>query len=221
MKPLKFYNLYEKQGRHRELFTLSAYPGTSFFNEKIFQIKGKEYRQFDPERSKLAAAIFKKISQIGFKEECKVLYLGASHGYTPSFVSDLIGKKGTIFAIDNAPRVLRDLYFMSEKRKNIIPILGDCNQPEEYMPLILGCDILYQDIAQKNQVEIFFKNLIFLKKGGFGLLAIKARSIDVTQNPKFIFKDVRKKLEKHITIVDYRELDPYEKDHCFFVIKKK
>jgi len=78
------------------------------------------------------------------------------------------------------------------------------------------------DIAQKNQAEIFLKNCkMFLKKGGFGLLALKARSVDVTRNPKIIFKEIREKLEKQMIIVDYRELDPYEKDHAFFVVKKK
>jgi len=61
----------------------------------------------------------------------------------------------------------------------------------------------------------------FLKKGGFGLLAVKARSIDVTEKPKKLFNKVRGELEKAVTVVDYRELSPYEKDHCLYVIKKK
>ena len=53
------------------------------------------------------------------------------------------------------------------------------------------------------------------------MLAVKARSIDVTKNPKQIFLKVRAELEKTLTIVDYRELDPFQKDHCLFVVKKK
>ncbi len=60
---------------------------------------------------------------------------------------------------------------------------------------------------------------LFLKKGGFGLLAIKARSIDVKLNPKQIFEENRRKLEKEFTIVDYRLLEPYEKDHCMIIVK--
>jgi len=78
------------------------------------------------------------------------------------------------------------------------------------------------DIAQKNQEEIFMKNInMFLKPGGFGLLALKARSVDISKKPKQVFKEVREKLEKQITIVDYRELDPFERDHCMFICKKK
>ena len=77
------------------------------------------------------------------------------------------------------------------------------------------------DIAQREQVKIFLKNFQFLKKDGFGLLALKARSVDVTKRPKEVFRAAREELEKHVMIVDYKELDPHEKDHCFFVCKKK
>jgi fibrillarin-like pre-rRNA processing protein len=62
---------------------------------------------------------------------------------------------------------------------------------------------------------------MYLKQGGFGLLALKARSVDVTKKPKQLFKQVRAELEKVYTVVDYRELDPFEKDHAFFVVKRK
>jgi fibrillarin-like pre-rRNA processing protein len=80
------------------------------------------------------------------------------------------------------------------------------------------------NVRERNQREIFIKNCnMFLKKGGFGLLALKARSVDVTKRPKVIFDMVREELEKEsdYTIVDYRELSPLEIDHPMFVIKKK
>ena len=91
-----------------------------------------------------------------------------------------------------------------------------------YADKICQADVLYQDIAQKNQVDIFLKNIdLFLKKDGYALLAVKARSIDVTKKPKQIFKQVKEQLERHVTIIDYRELEPYQKDHCIFICKKK
>jgi len=87
---------------------------------------------------------------------------------------------------------------------------------------ISAVDVLYQDVAQKNQVEIFLKNAgLFLRNGGYALLAVKARSMDVAKKPRIIFQEVRSLLEKHLTVVDYRELDPLEKDHCLFVCKKR
>ena len=62
---------------------------------------------------------------------------------------------------------------------------------------------------------------LFLKSGGYGLLAVKARSIDVKRNPKHIFEEVRMMIEKEHTVIDYRFLDPFEKDHCMIIIKKK
>ncbi|GIU70396.1 MAG: fibrillarin-like rRNA methylase [Candidatus Woesearchaeota archaeon] len=225
----KFPNIYfKKDSKGRiKLYTKNLTPGIKFFDEQIEKEIEKEhkelveYRNWDPKRSKLAAAILKEISQIGIKENNKILYLGASHGYTPSFLSDIIGNNGFIFALDFAPRVVRDLVFLCEKRKNITPILADANQPDTYKHRITKVDIVYMDVAQRNQAEIFLKNCdMFLKEDGFGLIAVKSRSIDITKKPKEIYSLVRKELEKKITVVDYRILDPYEADHAFFVCKK-
>jgi fibrillarin-like pre-rRNA processing protein len=224
--PIKFPNTYlHIKKRGLDLFTKNLSPGKNYFDESIifkeFDKNKIELRNWDYTRSKLGAAIALKISQLGINDASTVLYLGASHGFTPSFVSDMVGKEGFVFCLDFAPRVVRDLYALCETRNNMAPIIGDANKPETYEHLIPKVDVVFMDIAQRNQVDIFLKNLKFLKKGGFGLLALKARSVDVTKKPKRVFKDARAELEKHITIVDYRELDPYEKDHCFFVCKKK
>ncbi len=220
----KFPNIYSrKDSRGRiKIYTPSLTPGTKYFDEEIVRLGGDEYRHFDEKRSKLAASIVKEASQIGIKEGDNVLYLGASHGYTSSFVSDMVGEKGFIFALDFAPRVVRDLVFVCEKRRNMTPIMGDANQPNTYKHRLTKVDIVYQDVAQRNQAEIFLKNCdMFLKSGGFGLLAVKSRSIDITKKPKEIYIEIRQLLEKKITVVDYRILDPFEKDHCMFVCKKK
>ena len=114
------------------------------------------------------------------------------------------------------------MVFVCEKRKNITPILADANQPLKFIHHVSQVDFIYQDVAQKNQAGIFLKNCnLFLKQDGFGFLCVKSRSEDVTKKPKEIYQRVRQKLEKEITIVDYRTLDPLEKDHCVFVCKKK
>ncbi len=211
-----------EKGRDILILTRNLTPGIRVYGEDLFKDEDIEYRTWDPTRSKLGAALKKDISQIGIKEGDYVLYLGASTGTTVSHVSDLVGKDGLVFALDFAPRVLRDLVFVAEERKNIAPLLADANRPETYANLISEVDVVFMDIAQKNQAEIFIKNCrLFLKQGGFGLLALKARSVDVTRYPKDIYKEIRAALEKDITVVDYRELDPFEKDHAFYVCKKK
>ncbi len=226
MLPLgpKFPNVFEHEtDKGRNLYTKSLLPGTKHFGEFVLNEAGSEYRFWDPFKSKLAAALAKRLAQCGIKEGDKVLYLGASHGYTPSFMSDIVGAKGFLFCLDSSPRVVRDLFFITELRTNMVPILADANQPKNYQHLVCKVDIVYQDVAQKNQVEIFLKNTdLYLKGGGFGILAIKARSVDVTKNPKVIFKEVMLQLEEHhMTVVDHRLLDPFEKDHALFIVKKK
>ncbi|MFH1400206.1 MAG: fibrillarin-like rRNA/tRNA 2'-O-methyltransferase [Nanoarchaeota archaeon] len=213
-------NLYELPGKRRTLFTRSKYKD-ALFDERIVAEDGSFFREFDPTRSKLAAAIAKGISQTGIRPGDVVLYLGAAHGYTVSFVSDIIGPEGTVFALDIAPRVVRDLYFVAQARSNVVPLLADASSPDRYQDRIVLADMVFQDIAQRDQVGIFLKNLRFVKKGGFGFLAVKSKSIDVARRPKDIYREVRVRLEAAATVVDFKELDPFEKDHAAFVVKKK
>jgi fibrillarin-like pre-rRNA processing protein len=211
----KFPNVAEEKGK---LYTKSSYTD---FREELISRDGETWRLWETKRSKLAAAVQKRISQIGVKEGDSVLYLGAAHGYTPTFMADIVGEKGVVFCLDFAPNVVRDLLRKCKGRQNMIPMLANAKRPETYSFRMTGVDVIFQDIAQKDQVGIFVKNCdLFLKEGGFGLLSLKARSVDMTRHPKDVFKDSYKELEKHFKVVDYRELDPYEKDHAFFVIKK-
>ncbi len=220
IKPHKLFEIYQERGKR--IFTKSIHPKFIPFQERILRDNGEEYREFDPTRSKLAAMIMKGCTNIGIRKGDVVLYLGASHGYTCSFVSDIVGEDGLIFGIDPAPRVMRDLVFLSEKRTNIVPLLANANHPNEYITRVCQADIVFQDVAQKNQLEIFMKNVdLFLKEGGYGLLAVKARSIDISRKPKQIFVEIRNILDKKYKVIDYKTLEPYEKDHCMIIIKKQ
>lgn len=210
------------KGRRQRYFVRTSVK-ESFFDEKLVLSDGSLYREVDPSRSKLFAAVAKGISQIGFKEDSSVLYLGASHGYTVSFLSGMVSK-GCVFALDFAQRVVRDLIFVSEKLSNVAPLMRDAKQIDTFSSWLPdgGVDVVFMDIAQKDQVGIFLKNCdAFLKYGGFGLLALKARSEDVSRKPKDVFREVRMRLDAEMTVVDYRELAPFEDDHALFVVKKK
>ncbi len=224
MQNIKFYEIFEerKKGR-RSLFTKNLVPGRQVYGERLVKDNGVEYREWTPFKSKPAAARMKGLNQFGLKPGDKVLYLGAASGTTVSHFSDIVGEKGMIFALDFAPRVVRDLVSLCETRKNIAPLLENANKPDSYKEkIIYPVDFIYQDIAQKNQAEIFMKNVnAFLKNGGYCLLAIKARSVDVAKKPGHVFNEVKKFLRDKVEIVDYRELEPFEKDHAFFVCKKR
>lgn len=218
----KIFEVYESSGKRRQLYTINLVPGSNVYGERLVRENNIEYREWDASKSKLAAAILKGSPNIGIRKNDVVLYLGAASGTTVSHVSDIVGINGFIFAVDLAPRVMRDLIFLSYKRKNMAPMLLDANKVDLLKERIFAVDVIYQDVAQKSQIEIFLKNVkLFLKDDGYALLAVKARSIDVTKQPKQIFKQVKEELEKELAIIDYRELEPFQKDHAMFICKKK
>ena len=201
-----------------KLYTKNLTPGKTVYGERLVKQNNLEYREWDAKRSKLAAFMLKG-GKNPVKEGDVVLYLGAASGTTASHISDIVGERGFIFALDFAPRVVRELVYVCEQRKNMAPLLKDANHPGNYKDETTEVDVLYQDIAQRNQIEIFFKNLVFLKKGGYALIAVKARSIDVTKKPKLIFEEMKNELKK-LKIIEYRTLEPFQMDHCFFVCQK-
>ena len=219
----RFKGVYvSRKGKRQLHLTKNLVPGEDVYGEKLFKDGKVEYREWEPKRSKICAALAKKVSQLGIYPGSTVLYLGASTGTTSSHVSDIVGSEGFVFALDFAPRTTRELVYLCEKRDNMAPLLGDARHPETYARNVCMVDAVFQDIAQRDQAKIFIKNCdAYLKKGGFGILAVKARSVDVAKKPKQVFNDVRAYIENKITIVDYRELDPFEKDHCIFICKKK
>jgi len=215
MKSSRLYEIYED---HRGIYTKAIVPG-HVYDERQYKEKGTIYRDWNPYKSKLSAYIKKGAKNIYITKSSVILYLGASTGTTISHLSDML-TEGLIFGVDLAPRVTRELVFLAEKRPNICPILESASNIKSLSKRICTPDIIYQDLAQKNQVEIFLKNIkAFLPKGNFAFLAVKARSIDVTASPKKIFNRVQAELEKHVTIVDKKDLEPFQKDHMMFVGK--
>ncbi len=206
--------------RGEKLFTENLVPGEKIFTKTVVKYRGREYREWDPYRSKPAAAILKGLKVLPLSKGAKILYLGIANGTTASFFSDIIGREGIIYGVEISERSLRDLNLVVEKRGNIVPVLADARKPESYS-WIEPVDVVYEDVATNDQSEILIRNCkVFLKKNGFAMIAIKARSIDVVKDPKEIYKEEVKKLSKYFKILDKRELDPYEKDHLFLVMKR-
>lgn len=198
------------------LATRNLIPGSSVYGERLIVDDGEEYRQWDPGRSKLGAMVLKKFD-IPISYDSSVLYLGASSGTTVSHVSDIL-RDGLVYAIDFAPRSMRDLLRLSEQRPNIIPVLADANRPYSYAHIVEKVDVIFQDVAQPNQAEIAAMNSKhFLNTDGHLMLAIKSRSIDTVASPKRIFKEEVQRLENgfevDMEVLQRKELDPFHEDH--------
>ena len=203
-----------------EVATRNLTPGISVYGEELIT-EDVEYRLWNPRRSKLSAAILNGLSSLKIENDYKILYLGASTGTTVSHISD-IAYNGKIYAVEFSPVTAKKLTRLSRQRPNIYPILADATKPKEYMNIIEKVDFLYCDVAQPTQTELFMKNMnLFSKDDALGMITIKARSIDVIQKPKKIFKQEEKKLkEKGFKIIEKVKLEPYEKDHIAFLVEK-
>jgi fibrillarin-like pre-rRNA processing protein len=201
------------------LYTQSIDCGRRVYGERLVSAKGTEYREWSPQRSKLSAYLSNKGRSFPFKKNSKVLYLGASSGTTPSHVSD-IACEGKVFCVEFAPRMFRELVRACDTRPNMMPILADATNPSEYQFAVDGADIVYADVAQKNQSDIVADNVdMFGAK--FGMVSIKARSEDVTSDPKKIFRASEKRLEdRGFRILDARSLEPFEDSHEMIVFER-
>jgi len=211
MKPL----IREDRSGRTFLLTRNLAKGRRVYNEELVLKEGEEYRTWDPFRSKLAAAILKGLPEDVIRPGEKVLYLGTSTGTTPSHVSDIVGEEGLLIGVEFAPRVAREfIENVARHRKNVIPFVADAREPSKYS--LSKVDVVYCDIAQPDQTEIAVKNCdSLLKKGGRLLLVVKARSIDVLDEPARVFKQEVKKIEAAgFKVMQVIELSPFEKDHA-------
>ncbi|MBI4360825.1 fibrillarin-like rRNA/tRNA 2'-O-methyltransferase [Candidatus Micrarchaeota archaeon] len=217
MKPV-FPGVYESRG---QLFTQSRLEGFKVHGEAVIHRGGMAYRHFNPNHSKLAAAIANGLKTFPFTPGSKTLYLGAAQGVTVSFLSDIVGSQGEIYAVEISKRAMRDLIFVCEKRDNILPILADASKPDEYAGDVGQVDVVFEDVAAKNQAEILLANAdACLKPGGFALIAIKSQSIDSAADPEKIFHQTITKIARHLQHAQTISLEPFEKDHVLAVFQK-
>jgi fibrillarin-like pre-rRNA processing protein len=206
----------------RKIYTENLIKGKKVYGEKILKIKGKEFREWNPFRSKLGAGIKKGIAS-PIKKGMKILYLGAGEGTTISHISDIIKEKGLIVGIDVSAKAMHKLIELSNERKNLIPFLEDASNVEKTKKELneIEFDFLFQDISQKNQTEIFLENAkAFLRKGKPAMISIKAKSIS-QKNSKKILREEKNKLEKEFLVKQSVYLEPFQKEHLLVYCKKK
>jgi fibrillarin-like pre-rRNA processing protein len=205
-------------------FTKNLIPGNRVYDEQLLRIQGSEYRSWNPYRSKLAGAILKgQISPDVIGPGDKVLYLGASTGTTASHVSDIVGQDGLVIGVEFSARVGREfLEKVAKARKNVIPFIADARETEKFTGFG-KMDVVYCDIAQKDQTEIALDNAkAHLKDGGRLLLVVKARSIDNLADPKVVFREEAQKLrDAGFSVEKVIDLRPYDKDHALISAKWK
>jgi fibrillarin-like pre-rRNA processing protein len=176
------------------------------------------WRAWDPTRSKLGAMVEKGLD-LGLPDEPTVLYLGAASGTTVSHVADF---SGPTYAVEFAPRPVRDLVGVAEDRRNLFPLLKDARKPEGYAHVVeRDVDAVVQDVATRGQANVALRNREFLADEGRLLAAIKARSEDVTRDPSAVFSDVLDRLSEGYEVLETEQLEPYHEDHLAVVARPR
>ena len=175
-----------------------------------------EWRLWDAGRSKLGAMLELGMD-VGLDGGDGVLYLGAASGTTVGHVADFCGPT---YAVEFAPRPIRDLLGVAEARGNLFPLLKDARRPETYAHVVeSGLDAVIQDVATRGQADVAVRNRAFIADDGRLIAAIKARSEDVTADPADVFDRVRADLSDSYEILETRRLDPYHADHLGIVAR--
>jgi len=205
--------------------SLNMVPGVSVYGEKRIECTAegetekKEYRLWNPYRSKLVAGIYNGVDSIHMGPGSKVLYLGGASGTTVSHVSDVVGPTGAVYAVEFSHRSGRDLVEMAKRRPNIVPIIEDARYPVKYRALVPMVDCIFMDVAQPDQSRILALNAqSFLKNGGHYVISIKANCIDSTLDAAVVFADEVNKMKKdRLKPLEQVTLEPFERDHCVVV----
>jgi fibrillarin-like pre-rRNA processing protein len=196
------------------LWTRSVAHPLPLFGERVLRRPEATYRYFEPGRAKLAAAVVRgHLEPIPLAGE-RWLYLGAAGGTTASYVADLVGPEGAVYAIEKSPRPFVRLLSVAERCPNLLPILTDARRPQESLGLVPPVDGLYADVAQPDQVDIVLAQAAeFLKSGGSLLLALKTASMGRDRTPEEHARRARELLRPTFGTAPPLSLDPFHRRH--------
>ncbi len=209
------YRVILEDGRS-SLATRNLAPGKNVYGERLVTTREGEYRLWNPQKSKLAAAILRNLPRLPIRPRITLLYLGAASGTTVSHISDIVDVAGRVYAVEFSPRSLRELITnVAAVRRNVFPILADARRPDQYRLMLEAVDGVYCDVAQPEQAKILADNAQrFLKTKGFALLAIKGRSITSTGNLTAIFeKEIAVLKQRGFTVEQTVSLHPFDRAH--------
>ncbi|MFL2944843.1 MAG: fibrillarin-like rRNA/tRNA 2'-O-methyltransferase [Candidatus Poseidoniales archaeon] len=170
---------------------------------------------WNPYHSKLSAYLLAKGKYWPFTKKSIVLYLGAAEGNTIRFLSNICSE-GRLIGVDISPTSMAELLLLAEEKNNIIPFLGDAHFPKHYHPHTNSPNIIYQDIAQGDQLDIFTRNYDYFKpKCGF--LMLKSKSIKGDDN--YIIKQYNDNLKSKFDIVECINISKWAKGHRAYYVQ--
>ena len=216
----------------KSIWTKNAVKGISVRGERRRREGKIEWRNWDPNKSKIAASILKTKNNPEIflpKTGSTCLYLGSSMGGTVSHIHDIVcgsnnHHNGQIVAVDISPRMIRDLTALSEIRDGIFPVLADARIVEQIAPFLRNhADWIHQDLSIADQAHTFVKIISnLLSNKGIGILSLKAaseRSSEGDDNSRFQ-KAQKIIMDSGIRILERMNISSFEDQHEVFVCIK-
>lgn len=209
------------------LYTKNLVPGQAPLHDDDVIISVKdcdgtlvEYREWNPSKSKLAAAILCGAQNIWIKPGSRVLVIdqpdGEQFGTTISHISDLVGPLGMVYVVD--PSNWKALSSMADKRFNIVPIIHG-SIPSKYRMLINMVDVLLAATDNPEKVQVaYLAALYFLEAGGHYVFYVKASCIESTTNrgdPLFTYlgKEIQVEFQRREQVT----LEPFSRYHAYLI----
>ncbi|XP_069850100.1 rRNA/tRNA 2'-O-methyltransferase fibrillarin-like protein 1 [Dipodomys merriami] len=217
VEPHRHEGVFVYRGAEDALATRNLVPGQSVYGERRVTVgeggARREYRTWDPFRSKLAAAILGGAERLHIRPRARVLYLGAASGATVSHVSDIVGPQGLVYAVEPSPRAGRELVGVARRRPNIVPVLEDARHPLRYRMLVGMVDVLVADVAQPDPARIAALNAhAFLRRGGHFLVSIRASA--AAGAAAALAAELRLLRREDLRPQEQLTLEPYERHHA-------
>lgn len=177
------------------------------------------WRRWDPFRSKLAAYLLAGGRRWPFAADSRVLYLGAAEGTTLSHLGDTC-PDGRLTGVEISRRAFVELLALTRARRNLLPVLADAHFPHRYRAQAHGAEVLYQDIAQRDQLAIFLRNWDAYRPHA-GFLMLKARAVDVAAKPAEVFAATAEALRERFATVEHTDISRWARDHAAFYVAEE
>ena len=170
-------------GDKEQLATKNIVEGTKTHKEKIVIVNDEEFLEWNPYKSKLAAAIRNGLQILPIIKNSKVVCINPLEESTILHISNIVGSKGSVFVIDVDKNKKSFLNKLVNTHKNIIPIYDTVDELSFSSSITGKVDALYVDIPESEQIEtIVEKYGSLLKNEGFLMLIAKKDDNAIIEN---------------------------------------
>ena len=222
-------------GNEEQLATKNMVKGTKTRKEKIVIVNNEEFLEWNPYKSKLAAAIRNGLQILPIIKNSKVVCINLLEESTILHISNIVGSNGSVFVIDVNKNKKSFLNKLVDTRKNIIPIYDTVDELSFSSSITGKVDALYVDLPESEQIEQIVRNYgSLLKNEGFLMLVAKKDSDAILENDIVGWmaeqraglnkiREITAKLKSQFEIIQEINLginyamEPYHKLHAFIL----